>query len=47
MFNVCRFFIGKKKQYKGFCIRLYRLKFEIILYGNKRMYRLEWSDWSE
>jgi hypothetical protein len=47
MFNVCRFFIGKRKQYKGFCIQFYRLKFEIISFGNKRMYRIEWNDWNE
>jgi len=36
-----------KKIYKGFAIHIYRLKFEMISYGKKRLYRAEWNDWSE
>lgn len=47
MIKITRFNIGKKKQYKGIAIHIYRLKLEIISYGNKRVYRIEWNDWNE
>jgi len=36
-----------KRKYNSICIHLYRLKFEIISWGNKRLYRVEWNDWNE
>lgn len=47
MFKFYHFNIGKKKHYKGFCIHLYRLKLEVIWFGRKRIYRIEWNDWYE
>jgi hypothetical protein len=50
MINIRRFCLGKgklKKCYKGICLTIYRLKFEIIWQGKKRQYRIEWSDWCE
>ena len=45
--KIYRFKIGKKKQYKGFAIHIYRLKLEIISFRKKRLYRIEWNDWGE
>jgi hypothetical protein len=47
MFKIKRFAIGKRKQYKGIAIYFYRLKLEMISYKNKRLYRIEWNDWTE
>ena len=45
IFKIHRFSLGKKKKYKGFAIKIYRLKLEIIIFGKKRLYRIEWNDW--
>ena len=50
MFKITRFNLKSKtgkKIYKGFAIHIYRLKFEMISYGKKRVYRIEWNDWNE
>jgi len=47
MLKITKFKVGKKKQYKGVSIHLYRLKLEFIWFGKKRLYRIEWNDWLE
>jgi len=37
----------KKIVYHGWCFIIFRLKFEVIFHGRKRMYRVEWNDWIE
>lgn len=43
MIKITRFKIGKKRQYKGFCIRIGWLKFERIGMGKKFLWRFELS----
>ena len=45
--KIYRFNIGKNKKYKGIAICIYRLKLELIKFGKKRLYRIEWNDWTE
>jgi hypothetical protein len=47
MIKIRKFSIGKKSKYKGISLHIYRLKLEIIWFGNKRLYRIEWNDWNE
>jgi hypothetical protein len=35
------------KKYKGIAIKIGRFKFETIYLRNKRMIRLEWSNWRD
>jgi len=42
-----RFKLGKRNQYKGIAIHIYKLKFELIKFGKKRLYRIEWNGWNE
>jgi hypothetical protein len=36
-----------KYYYSTYCLHIYRLKLELIVFGKKRCYRAEWSDWCE
>jgi len=47
MLKIRKFKLGINQQYRGFSIIFYRLKIEIIVFGDKRMYRIEWNDWTE
>jgi hypothetical protein len=47
MIKITKFCIGKKKKYKGIAIKLLWFKFERIGFGNKFMWRFEFTNWEE
>lgn len=47
MVKITRFNIGKKKKYKGIAIRFLWFKLERIGFGNKFLWRFEFSNWNE